>query len=83
MTADHVAFEDIKDGNLFASEGLTRVSDTCFLYKCEHCPLARPSDPAQAYKHLATNRDHIRRIDNARSVSAAAAGGPDDGGSDG
>ena len=45
--------------------------------------MARPSDPGQAYKHLATNRDHIKRVDNARSASASAAGGPDDGGSDG
>ena len=42
---DHATIEALKDGNTFASEGLSRMSETCFLYKCEHCPEAGCSTP--------------------------------------
>jgi hypothetical protein len=62
MQHDHDKVNNLKDGNNFETHGIARLSDSCFLYKCEHCPDARITDPSKAFKHMTENKYHGNKV---------------------
>jgi hypothetical protein len=62
MQHDHDQIDSLKDGNNFEEHGITRLSDSCFLYSCEHCPDSRITDPSKAFKHMTENKYHANKV---------------------
>jgi hypothetical protein len=61
MQHDHDQIDNLKDGHNFDAHGIKRISDSCFLYTCEHCPDARITDPSKAFKHMTENKYHATK----------------------
>jgi hypothetical protein len=74
MQNDHDEIDGLEGGNNFALHGVQRLSDDCFLYRCQHCPEARITDPSKAFQHMTQNKFHaanLKRIKDARNASVA------------
>ena len=62
MQRHHAAVHALGKGNTFVQQGLSRIGETCFLYKNKHCPDARITTPSFAFTHMTTNTTHKNQV---------------------